>query len=210
MANKLSIYNGALVLLGARKLASLSEPRESRRVLDSLWDNDFIDTILQHGLWYFAVKTIKLEQTDSLESQFGREYLYQLPSDFIKLTRVSLDEYQEEPYLGYRLEGEYIKCGVYPLYISYISNASNYGGDISRWTPTFTRYAEHYLALNAAETIGKFSENKMLRFEKDMKKKLLTAKSDSAMQQPTQFMPTGSWVKSRIGRDVLNGRRIIY
>ena len=38
MTDKLTVYNETLGLLGERKLASLTEQREPRRVLDGFWD----------------------------------------------------------------------------------------------------------------------------------------------------------------------------
>jgi hypothetical protein len=37
-ASKLKLYNDALGILGERRLASLTENREPRRVLDEVWD----------------------------------------------------------------------------------------------------------------------------------------------------------------------------
>ena len=38
MITRLQLYNSALLLLGERNLASLSENREPRRLLDHVWD----------------------------------------------------------------------------------------------------------------------------------------------------------------------------
>jgi hypothetical protein len=62
---KLSLYNGALRELGSRKLSSLSENRESRRVLDDIWDGGFRDEILESGLWTFAVRSIEIDRDSS-------------------------------------------------------------------------------------------------------------------------------------------------
>ena len=38
-SDRLDVYNGALRRLGSRRLASLTENREPRRVLDDIWNN---------------------------------------------------------------------------------------------------------------------------------------------------------------------------
>lgn len=47
MASKLTVYNGALLVLGERKLASLSESTPSRRKLDTVWDDDGVKHCLE-------------------------------------------------------------------------------------------------------------------------------------------------------------------
>ena len=58
MTDKLSIYNGALNILGERKLASETENREPRYQLDDIWDNDMVDRCLQMGQWNFAARSV--------------------------------------------------------------------------------------------------------------------------------------------------------
>ena len=60
MTDKLSIYNGALSILGERRLASLTENREPRYKLDDVWDNNFVRRLLQMGQWQFAQRTVQL------------------------------------------------------------------------------------------------------------------------------------------------------
>ena len=66
MPSQLSIYNGALSILGERKLASLTENREPRYKLDDVWGNDLIRRVLQMGQWNFAKRTIELDASPSV------------------------------------------------------------------------------------------------------------------------------------------------
>ena len=83
MTTQLFIYNEALGHLGERQLASLSEPREPRRVLDSYW-SDVVGYCLSQGLWKFARRTIQVDNSSSLTPQFGFDY-------FFPLSLISLD-----------------------------------------------------------------------------------------------------------------------
>ena len=77
MTTQLFIYNEALGHLGERQLASLSEPREPRRVLDSYW-SDVVGYCLSQGLWKFARRTIQVDNSSSLTPQFGFNYFFPL------------------------------------------------------------------------------------------------------------------------------------
>jgi len=70
-ADKLLIYNGALLFLGERQLATAADTVESRRLLDGVWDRDGIDTVLEHGQWNFAMRSSKLEYAPAIEPDFG-------------------------------------------------------------------------------------------------------------------------------------------
>ena len=84
LTNKLSIYNGALLFLGARQLDALTDNVESRRLLDSVWDRDGIDTVLEHGQWNFAMRSAKYEFEPSITPAFGHSRAFEKPSDFIR------------------------------------------------------------------------------------------------------------------------------
>ena len=75
MTTQLFIYNEALGHLGERQLASLSEPREPRRVLDSYW-SDVVGFCLSQGLWKFARRTAQIDSSSSLTPQFGFNCVY--------------------------------------------------------------------------------------------------------------------------------------
>ena len=91
---KLDIYNGALLRLASRKLASLTEGRESRRVLDQYWgaQNKIVSYALERGDWNFALRARKLEADTAVEPQWGWTYAYEKPTDFRRLSALSGDE----------------------------------------------------------------------------------------------------------------------
>ena len=84
MPSKLTIYNGALAVVGDRKLASLSENREPRFKLDDIWDNEIIDRVLQMGQWNFAKRTVALSASPSVSPSFGYQFAFDKPVDFIR------------------------------------------------------------------------------------------------------------------------------
>ena len=143
-ADKLSIYNGALLFLGDRQLSTAADNVESRRLLDGVWDRDGIDTVLEHGQWNFAMRSSKFEYSPSITTPFGYSRGFEKPSDLIRVCAVCSDEYFNQPHLLYRDEAGFWFSDLDELYISYISNDGDYGTDYSLWPPSFKRYVESW------------------------------------------------------------------
>lgn len=198
MPSKLSIYNGALTILGERKLADLTENREPRYKLDTIWDNEFVDRILQAGQWNFAQRTVELEYSPSITPSFGYQYAFDKPQDFIRTMGLCHDEYFTMPITRYSDESQWIFTDAQKIYLKYVSNDSQWGSDYSLWPANFTEFAEHYLAYKVAPTIAgmNFNERELERKQKTL---LLEAKSTDAMEQPAKFAPKGGWASSRQG-----------
>ena len=198
-ASKLSLYQNALLLLGERKLSSLTENRESRRVLDLVWDSGVTDLALSKSLWNFALRTIQIEYTADVEPSFGFTRAFSKPSDWIRTAGVSDYSYFEQSLTKYADEAGYWFADFDTIYVKYISNDSSYGGDLSLWPVNFSRYVESLMAFEACERITQ-SDAKLERIAKIMDDRLGDAKNTDAMNDPTRFPPNGSWVSSRTGR----------
>lgn len=203
MTTQLSIYNAALRHIGERELASLTENREPRRVLDAVWDDDFVDTCLEEGFWNFATRAIKITYSPSVEPPFGYRYAFDIPNDHVRTVAVCSDEYFNSPLTAYAVEGEYWFSDLQELYIKYVSNDNAFGMDFSLWPKTFTRWVELHMASLICERLTQ-NATKQEQLLKRAKRMLIDAKSKDAMAEATQFMPPGSWSRSRssrIGRD---------
>lgn len=205
-ATKLSLYQGALVLLGERKLTALTDNVESRRTLDQIWDNNAQDYCLSNGLWNFAIRTVSIDADPDYTPTFGYANAFTKPSDWLITNGVSSDEYFTNPENSYADEAGFIFSDSDTLYLSYVSNHADYGGNLSLWTTAFRRYFEAYLAFEAAERITA-SENKKDGLYKLMAKRLIEAKSQDARNQPAAFPPRGSWSKARSGAGNNSERR---
>lgn len=200
---QLKIYNGALTHLGERKVTSLTEARESRRVLDDIWGSgDLITYLLEQGLWNFATRTIEMDYDAGIDPDFGYSRGFAKPSDWVRIVGVSGDEYFNVPLLEYVDEAGYLFADMDTIYVRYISDDENYGGDLALWPESFSEYAKAYLAFRAAPRITQ-NETKTEYFRKYSDRLLVQARSRDAMNDPTTFPPTGSWVNSRSG----GGRR---
>lgn len=198
MASKLSIYNGALQHLGERKLASLTENRDPRRVLDAVWDGDGAVACLERGLWNFAMRTAEVTYTPDITPAFGYTRAFDKPDDHVRTAGLCSDEFLKVPLLEYRDEAGYWFADLDTIYVSYVSKDTGYGLDYARWPQSFTRYVECYFAQQACIRI---TGDKARRddLEAEAKRLLTAAQSMDAMENPTQAIPPGTWSRARTG-----------
>lgn len=197
MPSKLGLYNGALRELGERKLASLSENREPRRVLDSAWDDEAVRTCLAAGQWNFATNSIELTNSPSVEPSFGYQYAFDKPANWVRTVAMCEDEYFNSPLLCYQDEGAYWYADIDIIYVRYVDSGTSFGLDYSKWPPNFTRYVEAWLAARICMSL---TQNKSKRdgLEQDAEVWLTKAKSTDAMDESTKFLPQGSWTRARM------------
>lgn len=194
---RLWLYNTALYHLGSRKLASLTENRETRRVLDSVWDANFVDYLLERAQWKFALRYSSLSFAPSITPAFGHRYAFNKPEDFKRISRMCEDEYFTVPLTRYYESGGYWFADLDTLYVCYVSNDPAYGADLSQWTDSFRRYAALHLAAEAAPRI---KEEWAERIGEERDKAEFDAKALDAMEESTRFFPPGRWVSARTYR----------
>lgn len=193
---KLWVFNQALMHLGARKLTSLDESTERQRVLNGIWDSAFIDFLLEQGQWKFAMRTMSLSYSPSVEPAFGFTKFFTKPDDLKRLCALSSDEFFSAPELRYQDVGLYWAADQETIYIRYVSNDEAFGSDLTRWTATFQLYASYVLAKRAAPRIK--NETTVAELEALMKKHLADALALDAQAEPTKFPPRGRWLTARM------------
>lgn len=197
-AVRLGFYNEALRLLGERPLASLTEAREPRRILDAVWDAGAIDYVLEQGQWQFAMRTIQITFSPSVEPPFGYRYAFDKPDDLIRTVAVCTDEFFLQPNLHHTDEAGFWFADDESLFVKYVSNHVNYGYDLSRWPQTFQKYVAAYFALEACVALNK-SDSTEQKIQQKLEKRHKDAMAKDAMSEPTKMLPMGSWVSARFG-----------
>lgn len=197
-ATKLRLYNAALRIIRETKLSSASEVRESRRVLDDIWDDGAIDDCLELGIWHFAKRTISLTYDPSITPAFGLAYAFTHPTDFIRLVDMCQDEHLQVPLTQYRENAGYWFADLDTIYLSYVSNDDAAGTDTSLWPGAFRRVVEAFLADRLSLGITCSSEMKIVAAN-EFKHAVTDAKSLGAMSQPVRFAPPTSWQTARGG-----------
>ena len=193
---KLALYNKALRHLGERKLASLSESREPRRVLDDIWDGEAIRYVLDQGLWRFAKRSIEIEYAASITPSFGYSRAFSLPTDWVRPIEICVDEYFNAPLDYYSIEAGYIYADHDTLYFAYVSDDTDYGSNYELWPPTFTEWVGYWLAMQAASRLNPDKLEELVSLEQRARR---DAQATDAMSSPTKDKPVGRWVSARAG-----------
>lgn len=198
MTTKLSVYNGALRLCKERRLASLSEQREPRRLLDDAYGDitttGVVRFCLQSGQWTFATRAQMLDYTPSVEPDFGYRRAFNKPIDYVRTTAICEDEFFKQPLLEYADEREYWYSDLDTIYIKYVSDDPSYGGDLSLWPESFVHLVEASLAMEICGSLTGADSEFVARMYKKAKS---DAMSQDAMAKPTVMLPPGNWVTSR-------------
>lgn len=198
--DQLGLYNGAVRIMGERKLANLTENRESRRVLDGIWGEDAIKYCLEQGMWGWASRTVKLDASTTITPEFGFSYVFEKPDDFVRTIEISADEYFSVPLNTFNDEAGFISANVDVIYIRYVSDDAQYGRDYSLWPQTFIRYFMSYLAYEGSLRLTA-SHSIQDRCEKLMKVRLSDAQSKDGIGRPVKFPPHGTFALARSGRN---------
>lgn len=195
---QLKLYNEAIRLVGGRKLSSLSENREPRRLLDEVWDNDGVRTCLEMGLWNFAMRTSEITYNPSVEPTFGYERAFDKPTDLVRTAAVCTDGHFTNPLLRYSDEAAYWFADFETIYVRYVSDDNAYGNDLSLWPYSFGRMVAAWFALEIVERLTQSTTN-YEKLNKVFGRRATEARSRDAMNEATAFPPAGSWVSARAG-----------
>lgn len=201
-ADKLKVYNKALYKLGSHKLASLSENREPRRVLDEIWgtNDDVVAWALEIGDWNFATRIVELSYTPSVEPAFGHRKAFDIPTDMRKLTSLSMSEFFTLPLTAqdYQIASEYWLADVETLYAKYVSDDPAYGFNSAAWSEQFCELLACRLALLACDRITNSAQKKR-DCAAEMRQAMAYAKSTDSMAEGSKALPRGSWLRARGG-----------
>ena len=194
---QLGLYNEALRLIGERRLASLAENREPRRVLDDIWNDGAVNACLEQGLWNFAMRAVKVTASAAVPA-FGYTYTFDKPTDWIRTAGLSGSETFNPPSTDYMEESGLIFANVTPIYLRYVSNSSGYGNDYTLWPQSFAKFVAAFLASEAFMSLSQDKD----RLEMTRKLMLLRrseARSRDAMNEAVAFPPQGGWSRARMG-----------
>jgi hypothetical protein len=198
MTTALRVYNGALRLLGERRLTSISEARDARYHLDDAY-TDVKALCLEQGYWNFAMRAVSMTESATLEVAFGFEYAFEKPSDWVRTYIVSDNEMLEQWTTRFNEEAGVWFADTTPLYARYISNSASYGYDLSLWPQAYADYVSAELAISAGPSISSMSSEKLEGLMKIRDRARAKAMTHDAMDEPPVGPPMGSWARSRGG-----------
>lgn len=199
--SRLELYNDALLLCAEMSLASLSENREPRYLLDQVWKaGRGIKYCLEQAQWHFAMRTTQLDYEPSITPDFGYARAFTKPSDWVVTSGVFEDAYMQDPLTQYADEVGYWFADRDLIYVKYVSDDANYGMNLAGWPETFTAYVAAYLASKIVRKLPGGAE-KVIDIcdprKGELHKALTIAKNKAAMSQPATFPRRGTWVRAR-------------
>lgn len=197
MTTKIDLYNEAALILKLRAVDSLVENTPTRVTFDHAY-SAVVDYMLGQANWHFAARIVEIDPEVTGPS-FGYTNYFEKPADFARLIEISrhpnlyptLDDFVEE--------AGFWAASCNPLYVKYVSNDAQYGGDLARWTPHFTRATAFEIAERCAGKLTKMGDGDLERLEKRKMAALHKAKSVEAFGQPVKRPPPGNLVRARVG-----------
>ena len=196
MASQLSLYNGALLKLGQPRLSSLSDEGKARRALDTCYAK-VVKACLEAGFWNFALRFVEATTSPSVGSNYGYQYVFDKPDDWLRTAGVWSDGNQTVPLLDYADRQSYWLANQSTIYPLYVSNDSDYGLDLGLWPESFVDYVECILAKTVCVDVTG-SESKLDDLEKKEATAWRKASNRDAMNEAVMRRPpAGSLVRSR-------------
>lgn len=204
MADRLGIYNGALLLCKTRSIASLTVNEEGRRLLDQVWADGGVRYCLERGQWRFAMRDQQIYHDPSIDPAWGYRYAFAKPDDWLVTSAVCQDEFFRIPLLQYTDQASWWFAAIDPIYVRFVSSHADYGGNLAKWPATFTQYVEAYFA---SCIVGKIASDDSTRTfllgapgrveQGELHKRLVTAKNRDSMDEPTKYPAQGTWSRAR-------------
>lgn len=200
MAVKLDLYNAALIEIGEGTIASTSEARKPRYVIDAIYD-EVLEDCLEAGDWNFAIREIKADADTAVTPAFGFTEVFAKPSDWVRTVGLSANENYWPPLADHQYNDAvgYWSANFTPIYIKYVSNGASYGLGLTIWPRSFTRFVEVALADRIVNAITQNASDK----ERLEKVTLPRAKRDAlnkdSMNEGMKFHRVSTWNAARSG-----------
>lgn len=193
---QLDLYNRALLACGERSLATLSEAREPRYLLDQVWDQNGVIECLEEGQWRFAMRAVQVNYDPTITPTWGYRRAFAKPADWVLTSGVCADEYLRVPLTRYLDERGYWFCELTTIYVRYISDDAAWGLNMALWPASFFDFVGCHFA---SQIIGKITQDaSRIKDVRDQRKEAkLLARNRTAMEDPTTFPAQGSWTKAR-------------
>jgi len=146
---KLALYNDALRLVGAERLASATEAREVRYKLDEIWDLGAAKHCFRIAKPVFARKTVKLSTPTTITTH-GLTNEHTLPTDYAAMVEVFADEDLDQAVKRRLIEDDNLYTEIAVVWVRYVRDLSSI---FTNWTPDFSKVVSTYIAQQLATRI---------------------------------------------------------
>ena len=196
MATPTDLVNIALRRCGANRISSLENDTTKEAIsARDIYDEARRDLLYTHN-WNFAVKRAQLTAS-ATEPEFGWDYAYVLPDDFVRLISVHPSD-DDESVVPYRLEfldseDRVLLCNANQVYIRYVFDLQ----DPNVMSAGFRDTLSWQLARELAAALSKSSAAAELA-DNGYRRALSRAKSIDGVEDFPEKMADGSWITDRL------------
>lgn len=190
MASVVAISNRALQKLGAKRITAIDQEAVNARACNSCYEA-VRDALLEDHIWGFSILQASLA-ADSTAPEWGKNYKYALPSDFIRLAPDFEEDIRNNK--DWVIQSGFIYSDdSAPLYIRYVSRVT----DPNFMTPLFRELLSHDMACEMAEELTQ-SNAKKADLQAQRRDIISRAKKSQAFQRISQEPPEDTYLSVRI------------
>jgi len=201
MADKVTIVNRALSLLGAEPIVNLTDNTPEAKIANRFYDESR-KSILSEVLWNFAAKRELLNQSVFAPAWIkdNVNYVFQLPSDIIRIFAVSSDN------ITWRVEGQYLYADTNAIGILYVYNMT----DTTKYSASFVDAFADKLAADMCFAVTNSNSEAKLLLEKYNGQSLPKATAENSQVGTPPQIDDNLWSYARFGYSPVNrsGARI--
>lgn len=193
----IDICSGALIMIGAEPITSLTEDTTEGKVCANLYRRTMEDLLTSHR-WRFAVGQVAMSRLED-EPDGKWDAAYQLPDDcltpitvMIGGTVIAFDRFEDNIYCNASTSDTVVLQGIFWV-------------DEQFWPPYFIRLAEFKLASLIAEALGSKTELANL-FEDRAEKQFARGKNIDSQGRTAVRFDTSRIVRRRFRHGLYSGR----
>lgn len=186
-SGKLAIVNSALRTLGALSISSITDDDdENARRMNAVYD-PCLKALLRSHPWSFNKKEITLSQITTEPVLDDYLYIYNLPSDFIRLNKTSV-----EPDYSHKIKGRKLYSNANSISIEY----GYFCTDANQFDAAFAEALSAKLAAELAYSITRDKDMVKLKWD-EFKTKFNYAKSINGQEVTPDSPQEDQWLNSR-------------
>ena len=177
MPSSLEVVNDGLVRLGVPPLASLADQSAQAIAAQSIYETIAKSALAEHP-WSFALREEQLPKlviSDEDKRNYGFDYVYQLPSDYLRVIGLrSRDEY--------RLAGDQLYTNDKEAFTLYVANVTE-----AAWPSYFVKLVSFQFAAAVAITLTEQTSRADLMYRLASEQRRTARNTDSQQTPPHVF-----------------------
>lgn len=184
MASAVTVCNGALIRLGAARIAALNENSVEARICNERYEHVLKDLLRAHP-WKFALKWAALAVVTNPPT-LKYDNVYAIPGDCLRVIG-STNESD-----NWEVEGQYLSADVEDIVVQYIK----YETDVNNFDENFRELLSLKLAHDMCYAFVQSTSFKQL-LESEYKAKLREVRSYSAQESSPPRVYADLWINTR-------------